>query len=74
MTIDTEGSELSILKPFDTMKYRVDFIQVEVLRGKEEYALELVEVMRQKQYVLETIMDFASDTDDFVFRRKDVRY
>jgi FkbM family methyltransferase len=69
MTVDTEGSEVEILRAFDTNRFVVDFIQVEVLHTQKNSGKELIDMMHDKGYAFEKDLRFASDTSDYIFRR-----
>lgn len=75
MTVDTEGSEATILAAFDFDKYLVDVVQIEHLHFADSAAQdagkrrELEAMMRRKGYALHTALKVSDDTDDLVFVR-----
>jgi FkbM family methyltransferase len=70
MTIDTEGSEYSLLETWDPVPVVVDIIQIEVLKGAVPQLNEkMQQMMASKGYVLDYTHAFAHDTDDLFFRR-----
>jgi hypothetical protein len=75
VTVDTEGSEATILAGFDFGKYLVDVVQVEHLHFPDSAAQDaakrhaLEAMMRDKGYALHTALKVSDDTDDLVFVR-----
>lgn len=74
MSVDTEGSELSILQTFPFDKVQVDVLGVEVLKGNDSRTRkmeELVAFMESKNYTMHRDFAFASDTSDYFFVPKE---
>jgi len=70
MSIDTEGSEYSIIEAFDFNLFVVDLIQIEVLMGALDLKKKIHDLMISKGY--DHIEDFVvtpKDTWDLIFRR-----
>ena len=72
MTVDTEGSEIAILKTFDFNTYDITFVQVEqnvktkAQRDQKDY---LIRFMKRKGYNLEKIFDIGNHAVDVLFRK-----
>ncbi len=75
MTIDTEGSELDIIKDFPWHEFDIRVVQIEQLNkilypaqaGKKE---EIINHMQQVGYELLSVYEVAKhDTDDLMFTR-----
>ena len=72
MTVDTEGSEIAILKTFDFDTFDVTFVQVErnvktkAQRDEKNY---LINFMSTKGYHLEKVFDIGNQAVDVLFRK-----
>jgi len=70
MSVDTEGSELSIIEKFDFEKFVVDIIQIEVLMGEKEIKRKIHELMISKGYDhIEDYVVTPNDTWDLIYKR-----
>jgi len=70
MTVDTEGSELSLLEVFDFNLFVVDIIQIEVLMGEKEIKQKIHQLLISKGY--DHIIDYIvtpNDTWDLIYKR-----
>ena len=70
MSIDTEGSEYSIIEAFDFNLFVVDIIQIEVLMGELVLKKKIHDLLISKGY--DHILDFVVnhlDTWDLIYRR-----
>ena len=71
MSIDTEGSELSILKTFDFQSHQVNIFQIEVKFGNQNERLNekrVTEFMQQKGYYLLKQIHIGSHVYDNFYR------
>ncbi|KAJ3177083.1 hypothetical protein HDU85_006009 [Gaertneriomyces sp. JEL0708] len=75
MTVDTEGSEVTVLSALDWSSFVIDYVQVEMLIGTkqaEEKKVKLEELMKKVGY--ELVIEYVvapKDTLDMIYRRTD---
>jgi FkbM family methyltransferase len=69
MTVDTEGSELSILEAFDFHRYVVNIIQIETIGAEVERRVKIDKLMFSKGYKLFAALDLGQDTIDVIYKR-----
>ena len=69
MTIDTEGSELSILEAFDFDRYVVRYIQIETIGAEKATRTAIDKLMYSKGYVIVETVFLGFDTYDVIFQR-----
>jgi len=79
MSIDTEGSELQIIRGFPWDQFEVDVVQVEaIVRSAEEIAVRdaIIVAMKRAGYVLDQVLDVVREqyTTDLVFRKLGTYY
>lgn len=72
MTVDTEGSEIAILKTFDFDTFDVTFVQVErnvKTKAQRDEKDHLIQFMNTKGYRLEKVFDIGNQAVDVLFRK-----
>ena len=69
MTIDTEGSELSILEAFDFDRHVVRYIQIETIGAEKATRTAIDKLMYSKGYVIVETVFLGFDTYDVIFQR-----
>ena len=72
MTVDTEGSELAILKTFDFDTFDVTFVQVErnvKTKAQRDEKDRLIRFMKSKGYGLEKVFNIGNQAVDVLFRK-----
>ncbi|KAJ3220613.1 hypothetical protein HK099_004150 [Clydaea vesicula] len=72
MSVDTEGSELSVLTAFDFTKVVIDYIQVECLTMEQEKMNGIIQLMESRGYEFFKSYKVADDTRDLMFRRAQI--
>ena len=73
MTVDTEGSELAILKTFQFHRFNITFIQVErnvKTKKQQKEKQDLIDFMQTKGYVVENIFDIGNWAVDVLFQKQ----